>query len=294
MNPKPRKFSPLFADVTGSKFLVEKLGSDEAMQAVERCFNRMERAIAAFKGRVVKRSGNQIMAVFGTAEEALRAACEMQQRVATLPAVSGVKLAIGIGFHYGPEQEENNDVTGETVNIAARLVKHARLGQIVTSVAAIAALPAALRQTTRALDLPPIKSKDEDIGIFEAQWSKLENPATVKVDLPPVSTGHLRLTHGGRELLLSAAAPLILLGRDTQCDLVIKDQRASRNHCRIEMRRNSFVLRDMSTNGTFVSPQDEAELHLKNGETTLKGSGRICFGQPYSEGIADFVDYAVC
>lgn len=294
MNPQTHKFSPLFADITGSKFLIEKLGSAEAMQAVERCFNRMERAITAFKGRVVKRSGNHIMAVFGSPEEALRAASEMQQRVETLPAVSGVKLAIGIGFHYGPAQEENNDVSGETVNIAQRLVKQARLGQIVTSAAAIAALPAALRQTTRALDLPPIKTRNEDVSIFEVQWVKLDGPATIQLNPPPISTIRLRLTHGGREVFLSAVAPLITLGREKQSDLVIKDQRASRHHCRIEMRRNSFVLRDMSTNGTFVSPQDGDGFHLQNGEAPLEGKGRICFGQPYTDGIADFVDYEVC
>jgi hypothetical protein len=218
----------------------------------------------------------------------------MQQRVETLPAVSGVKLAIGIGFHYGPAQEENNDVSGDTVNIAQRLVKQAKIGQIVTSGTAIAALPAALRLATRALDLPPIKTKDEDIGIFEALWIRLEHPQTIPTDLPPASSARLCLTHGGREVQLDATHPLITLGRESHCDLVIKDQRASRNHCRIEMRRSNFVLRDMSTNGTFVSPQDGAEFHVKNGEATLKGCGRLCFGQPYSEGIADFVDYEVC
>src|ERR1035437_8492361 len=84
MSPQPRNFSPLFADIFGSKLLYEKLGDAEALQAVERCLNRMERAIAGSKGRVVKHSGDQIMAVFDTAEAAMRAACEMQLRIENL------------------------------------------------------------------------------------------------------------------------------------------------------------------------------------------------------------------
>jgi GGDEF domain-containing protein len=290
MSQKTHKFSPLFADITGGKFLIEKLGHAEAVQALERCFNRMERAVTTFKGRVAKRSGSHIMAVFGNAEEALRAACEMQERVETLPAVSGIKLAIGIGFHYGTLQDENNDVFGETVNIASRLVKQARLGQIVTSGAAIATFPASLRQMTRALDLPPIKNKNEDVGIFEVLWKDIGNAPAVG----PVSTVCLRLRHGDREILMNTTAPLITLGRNERSDLVIKDQRASRNHCRIEMRRDGFVLLDISTNGTFVSPHDGADFYLKQGATTLKGSGRLCFGQAFFEDIPDLVDYEVC
>lgn len=290
MSKPAQKFSPLFADITGGKFLIEKLGHAEAVHALERCFNRMERAVATFKGRVAKRSGSHILAVFGTAEEAFRAACEMQERIAKLPAVSGIKLAVGIGFHYGTLHDENNDTSGEVVMVASHLVKQARLGQIITSGAAVAMLPANCRQMVRAIDLPPLRIGNEIVAMFEVLWKGAGHAPAARLS----SDACLCLKHGGEEILVNAATPLVTLGRGEESDLVIADPRASRNHCRIEMRRDGFVLLDSSTNGTFVSPQEGGEFYLKQSAVVLKGSGRLCFGQAFFEGIPDIVDYEAC
>jgi predicted component of type VI protein secretion system len=64
----------------------------------------------------------------------------------------------------------------------------------------------------------------------------------------------------------------------TACDVVISDPRASRTHAKIERRRDRFVLVDMSSNGTFVTFQGEAEFVLKREEVILRGSGQVAFG----------------
>ncbi len=295
MSPQPRDFCPLFADIFGVKLLYEKLDNAEALQAVERCFNRMERAIAGFKGRVVKHSGDQLMAVFDSAESAMRAACEMQLRVENLPAVSGVKLAIGVGFHYGPAQEEDNDVYGNTVNIAARLVKLAKGGQIITSEPTIEALPAQSRLIAHAIDSPALKINHENLRIFAVIWQKPEDltlaaPKPVPATAPPAQ---LRLLLRGQEILLGVGKAAATLGRDVQSDLVIKDPRASRHHSRIEQRRGIFVLVDLSTNGTYVSPDGEKGFLLKREEYILKGRGCLSFGQTQGKDIDDIVAYEV-
>ncbi len=123
----------LFGDVSGSTRLYEKLGDKEALHAVERCLNRMTRATEQFKGRVVKTIGDEVMAVFDSAEAGMEAACSMQQRVGDLPPVRGIKLAIRVGFHFGPAIEEATDVFGDTVNMAARMAGLAKAGQIITT-----------------------------------------------------------------------------------------------------------------------------------------------------------------
>src|SRR5512146_2387517 len=101
MNEAPLNVSVLFADVSGSARLHEKLGSAEALRAVDRCMKRMERTVDGFNGRIVKIVGDELMATFDHADEALQAAIEMQLRVADLPPVSGVKLEIRVGFSHG-------------------------------------------------------------------------------------------------------------------------------------------------------------------------------------------------
>ena len=55
----------------------------------------------------------------------------------------------------------------------------------------------------------------------------------------------------------------IVLGRDAQCDIVIGDRSASRQHARIERRRDKFFVVDQSTNGTFVAFANAPEVVLR-------------------------------
>src|SRR5574343_53067 len=101
MSATQRKLTVMFADVSGSTALFEKLGDREAMHAVERCLKRMKRSIDGYKGKTVQIVGDELLASFETAEDACQAAIDMQQRIADLPPVSGLKLTIRIGLHSG-------------------------------------------------------------------------------------------------------------------------------------------------------------------------------------------------
>jgi predicted component of type VI protein secretion system len=61
---------------------------------------------------------------------------------------------------------------------------------------------------------------------------------------------------------------------------MIVDPKVSRQHARIEKRRDKFVLADHSSNGTFVRLAGEAEICLRREELMLRGSGRIGVGHP--------------
>ena len=46
---------------------------------------------------------------------------------------AGTKLGVRIGFHHGPVLQRDDDVFGDTVNLAARLVAQAKKGEIILS-----------------------------------------------------------------------------------------------------------------------------------------------------------------
>ena len=73
--------------------------------------------------------------------------------------------------------------------------------------------------------------------------------------------------------------PILKLGRQTQNDLIIREKSASRFHAVIELVNDKFVLRDHSTNGTFVYPQDDKQYCAEWTEAYLEGSGIICLGK---------------
>lgn len=292
MSGVERKLAVLFADVSGSTKLYERLGDTEALHAVDRCIKRMERAIEGFRGRLIKTIGDEVMATFATAEDAFQAALEMQQRVSDLPPVSGVKLAIRVGFHFGAVIEDNNDMFGDTVNTAARIVGLAKAEQILTSKQTIDLLPALLQESTRDLDELSVKGKAEGVHVFEVLWHETEE-LTMKADSIPVpkTVTRLAIRYRGKTFILDDKRPLLSMGRDSANDLVIEDRKASRQHARIERRGDKYFFVDQSTNGSYLSITGETELLLRREEALLRGSGTLCFGSSTSDPLADIATF---
>lgn len=294
---EPRTVCVVFADIAGSTRLYEKFGDAEALRVVERCLDAMARVTRANRGRVVKTIGDELMAVFDSAAQGLQAASDMQQCVGELPAPApGVKLAVRVGFHCGPALVENADVFGDTVNLAARMTELAKAGQIVTTAETVAALPAFMRGFCRAIDSLAIKGKADLVGVCEVIWQ--ESAELTMVCPSPTATTlpggeRLVLRHAGAELALGSTRPMVTLGRDPGSDIVIRDPRASRQHARIELRRDKFVLVDVSSNGTYVSIDGEAELALKREELILRGRGRIVFGHAWAPEQAEVLEFAL-
>ncbi|MDQ7017096.1 MAG: FHA domain-containing protein, partial [Gammaproteobacteria bacterium] len=71
--------------------------------------------------------------------------------------------------------------------------------------------------------------------------------------------------------------------RGSQCDLVIKGNAISRLHAFIEYHNGKFILRDESTNGTYVKMNGGRTVYLRREELPLLGSGVISLGAPVRE-----------
>jgi class 3 adenylate cyclase len=295
MNSGSSNICVLFADISGSSRLYEKLGDAEALHTVERCLKRMERAATASNGRVVKAMGDELMVEFDSADAAVHAAVEIQQRVDALPPVSGVALAVRVGLHYGPVIVENDDIFGDTVNMASRLADMANAGQVLTSAATVALLPAELRERTRALDAIAVKGKDDEIEVVEVLWARGDEDLTLKFSAAAAAPRdtRLHLRYGDQEITLDTQHPDAAFGRDPHADIVTHDSRASRSHGRIERRRDKYVLIDQSTNGTYVKFLGETEFSLRREEAVLRSRGYISFGHSSDGAVGEVLEFEV-
>ena len=297
MKDAPSAFSVLFASVAGNARLHEKLGSAEALRAVDRCLKRMERAVTAFGGRNVRTVGNELMAFFAGADEAYYAAIEMQARVADLPPVSGVELAIRIGFSHGVLAGDADIFRGDAASEAMYLAGTARPGQILTSLQARTALSPLLKKATHDLGASTATGKLKGMRIFEATTPEpleltdraASNDGLASAD-QRTGTG-LRLRYGDQLVVLDDAKREITMGRDADSDVIIHDRRASRHHARIELRNNAVTLIDLSANGTYVTFSGKPELFLRREECVLHERGLICFAASSSSAEADFADF---
>jgi class 3 adenylate cyclase len=125
----------LAADMAGYSRLMalDELGTVAALDAARASFAR---CIEAHRGRVIDMAGDSVLAVFGTAAGALRAALAVQQALdanaATEPGA--LRMRFRIGVHVGDIIEKSDGtVYGDGVNIAARLQALANPGGICIS-----------------------------------------------------------------------------------------------------------------------------------------------------------------
>lgn len=282
----------LFADVVGSTRLYENFGDEQAKQMIDECLAAMELVVKQYGGRVIKTIGDEIMCVLPSADNGCLAATDIHHKIMALPMVSKVKRSVRVGFHFGPVIEDNNDVFGDTVNVAARMAGLAKGMQIITTGATVACLSPMLRLSTRNIAALSVKGKGDDVDVSEVIWQGGEEltMSTSSIALN-VKAATLLLEHATQSWELDQGS--VVLGRDVQCNIVVSDRNASRQHARIERRRDKFFLVDQSTNGTFVLVPNEPEVVLRREELMLRGTGRIGFGRSVDLSDTETVTFSV-
>jgi class 3 adenylate cyclase len=288
MEPDPSHAAILFADIAGSTHLYESVGDAAALEVIQRCLDMMCRVCEERDGRVVRTIGDEVMAVFASPANAGYASIDMQTRIAAIGTKGGTSMALHAGFHAGPVIRTDDDVFGDTVNVAARLRALAKTGQILVTADTLQGLPAALRSRTRSLDLHSVKGKDVDVEVHELLWQETEDDLTALAPRQAMRAARLFLRYRDQEIDASGVASLTL-GRDASCNVVIQGRKASRLHARIERRRDKYALIDVSTNGTFLVVPGEPDVELRREEALLRGHGRIYFGPPSLADAADEV-----
>ena len=124
----------LFTDVVNSTTLTQSLG-DEAALAILGVHDTIVRdALSRSGGREIKHTGDGIMASFVSAAGAVRCAIEIQRELNKHAQANPQRaLQVRVGAAAGEPVEQNNDLFGSTVQLAARLCANAQPEQILVS-----------------------------------------------------------------------------------------------------------------------------------------------------------------
>ncbi|MGH8308613.1 MAG: adenylate/guanylate cyclase domain-containing protein [Steroidobacteraceae bacterium] len=275
----------LFADVVGSTRLYEQMGDLRARDMVAICIDIMRSATEQHQGTVIKTMGDEVMATFPAADNALNAAAQMQQQISSHAQLKGEgqPVAIRIGCHFGPVVLENRDVFGATVHTANRMTSQAKAGQVITTAATVELLSPEWRAAVRQIDVATLKGQGSEVTLYEVLW-QTEDVTSMVPAIAMASKGErrsvrLRLRFQDREILVDEQRPNIAIGRAEDNDVVVKGNLISRLHARIEINRNKFVLIDQSTNGTFVQTADGEESFVRRDSLQIKGKGMIGLGR---------------
>lgn len=143
-----RQVAILFADLAGFTALSREVDAEEVHALLERFFACADRLVAEHGGRVDKHIGDCVMAVFGApvahgneAERAVCAALAIRDAMPSLATETGRAVMVHIGIAVGEvvaggtgsAAHREYTVTGNSVNLAARLTDAARPGEVLLS-----------------------------------------------------------------------------------------------------------------------------------------------------------------
>lgn len=112
----------LIADVRGYTRFTSERGDEAAARLATRFAELAREAIEAAGGALVELRGDEALAVFDSARQALRAAADLQERFVTeTVADPSLPLAVGIGLDAGEAVPVDGGYRGGALNLAARL-----------------------------------------------------------------------------------------------------------------------------------------------------------------------------
>jgi len=130
----------LFTDLVEFSAWAREVGDDRAVELLRAVGGAVEPKIAAGQGRIVKRLGDGLMAVFDDTESAVKAACGATASVAELE-VGGYRPHLRAGVHLGRPRRLGGDFYGVAVNVAARIAGEAGADEVLVSDAVCERLP---------------------------------------------------------------------------------------------------------------------------------------------------------
>ena len=285
MPPSTQQVTILFADIAGSTRLYDTFGDIKAQGLITDCLSLLKKRVAENGGKIVKTIGDAVLCTFETPSQAAHTAIEMHEEISLDSNMINANIHLRIGFHHGEVIFMVEDVFGEAVNVAARMVDLAKADQVITNKETSSMMEKNLRHRARIVDRTRLRGKDEIIEIHELIWGRPEQMTMTSslteefIASLTAEQNLLQIRFRQQRVLVDNEKPILTLGRGMANHLIVDDLLVSRMHARIELHHGRFMLIDQSTNGTYLKPDDGPPVILRRDEMQLKTNGLIGLGQ---------------
>jgi len=178
----------LAADVAGYSRLMgaDEEGTHERLKA--HLAELVDPKIGEHHGRIVKNTGDGLLAEFASVVDALRCAAEAQagmtERNAAAPADQRIEFRIGI--HQGDVVVEDHDIFGDAVNVAARLEALAEPGGICVSARVRGDATGKLDLAFEDMGQQQLKNIGRPIRVYAVRLRGVVNPLAPDVPATPL------------------------------------------------------------------------------------------------------------
>jgi adenylate cyclase len=239
-------------------------------------------AIVAGNGRLVGTAGDAMLAEFGSAVTAVSAALDIQERMARFNETldEEQRMMFRIGVHLGEVivDDEDQNIFGDGVNLAARIQALAQPGGIAVSRAVRDLVELRIEYAFVDGGEQSLKNVSRPVQIFHVQHAKAAAPVNTTTRIVPQVTLRFEGTDSTKnkhsfevtlDKLMSRSDGMVIGRAADQCDFVVAHPTVSRRHARLRVAGEAVQVEDLgSTNGTKVGEQA-----LKAGEPVALHAG---------------------
>ncbi len=259
-----------FVDVVDSVGLYRRLGDAKAHELINAALGECEPIARRAKGHIIKRNGDGLLLRFDDPLLGVQALAGMFRHVT---------LQLRAGAHLGAILVRDDDVFGDTVNRAARVTSLAREREILLTERLVDQFIGTVRLRCRNVERRRLKGEGEHQSLYRYDWEGHDvTHVNTAISITAMKVrGQLRLQTAHGDVVVDKDGSY-RIGRDPTCDLIIDDPRVSRFHATLEWHRGRFVLKDHSTNGSFVHANEQSRaVFIRREELPLTGGGRLVF-----------------
>jgi class 3 adenylate cyclase len=161
----------MFTDLVDSTKMTARLGEAKALHLLH-IHNALTRnALRDFNGREVKHTGDGLMASFVSISDTIRCAIAIQKSFAAYNESNPeTPMYLRIGLSAGEPVEEDNDLFGTTVQLAARICAYAEPGQILAA-KDVRDPYQGERSLFSEIGEIMLKGFDHAVRVYEVQWA---------------------------------------------------------------------------------------------------------------------------
>jgi len=267
-----------FSDVVDSTDYFARFGDEAGRRLQQTHFDLLGQAVLPVGGRVVDTAGDGAFVVFPSVELAAAGFIELEKAITkeNLTRAREQQLSVRIGLHWGRVLTDGEQVTGESVNLAARVKTSAAPNEIRLTREALQELSGnAYRLSTRLLGNVELKGIPRPVTVFSLDWRERDVfPDAVsiletgqEIQLPNQDTirfGRLKESDG-----LPANDIVLHLQDETDA------RKISRWHFELRRHPRAFMLRSVSEQLTEL----DGQLIAKGAEAPIRPGSVVRVGR---------------
>ncbi|MGH9048654.1 MAG: adenylate/guanylate cyclase domain-containing protein [Acidimicrobiia bacterium] len=131
--PSRQWVAVMFTDIANSTALAETLGDDEWTRVLARYRGLVRAAFASRDGKEVGTQGDGFLGRFASPAEAVLCGVDIQREMRDVREQVDLDLGVRIGIHAGEAVEDDGDLIGRVVNLAARVTDQASPGEVLVT-----------------------------------------------------------------------------------------------------------------------------------------------------------------